>query len=987
MTKENQKDPRANIAVRFWPWLLGAVMLAVYGFTLNRWVTLLNIGQVAQISGWIWQPQIFSPLTFLITYPFRWLPPAAIPLALNLFSAICAAATLALLARSVALLPHDRTEAERQRERSDFGFLTGWKAWLPPLVAVATVGFQFSFWQHATSFTGETLNLFFFAFILWQLLEYRMDEKENRLFIAAFVYGLSMTENWAMLGFLPVFVMMIIWLRKLEFFDTRFLTRMAFLGLAGTMLFFLLPLAAKFSGKFPLTVWEVLKPALRQDWNVLKAIQDGDVRHTLLLMSLTSLLPLLLLSFRWSSSFGDNSPMGVTLANNLINLIYAALFGVCLWVMFDPPFSPRQLGYGFPNPFYGTPSLTFYYLSAVSIGYFFGYFLLVFSKTSVTSRKWRPPQPVLPPGLLWLGTVIVTATFAVAALAIWLLLYKNAPLIRVSNDDTLLKYASFTTENLPRSGAILLVDSEIAGQSQVVRSYLIQAMLAREGREKDFLVVDSPSLNLAPYHRFLHQRYPDKWPSVVKATDLGGVNPLGLLGLLTQLSKTNDIYYLNPSFGYYFEQFYQEPHGLLYQLKPLTNSTLLPPPLDKNLMAENESFWNRVTPAVEPAITQALYLPDPKNARTLPDRLLKRLHISPESNPNATLTGMFYSRSLDYWGVQLQRANELERAAAQFNAALRLNPDNIAATINLGFNEKLRTGASNMVDSAQVTPDQFGKYRNWNEMLIANGPLDETSFTFENGRLLVQAGLLRQAIAPFTRVRQLAPENLATRLLLAQLYLFTHHPDLALEALNDPNTHPASFGLTEDNSTELNVLTAAGYFQKNDTEHGVSLLESEIDRHPKDDTLLLVTAQFFNMQNLLTNSLHVINRKLSRNPDDAQWLYGKGIVCLKIGNYTDAIAALSRFLELDTNNPDALFNRAFAYLQSDRLDAARADLGKLQSNYTNSFQVAYGLGEIAWRQHATNESIRNYKIYLASAPTNSAEAKTVRERLNQLQSK
>ena len=57
----------------------------------------------------------------------------------------------------------------------------------------------------------------------------------------------------------------------------------------------------------------------------------------------------------------------------------------------------------------------------------------------------------------------------------------------------------------------------------------------------------------------------------------------------------------------------------------------------------------------------------------------------------------------------------------------------------------------------------------------------------------------------------------------------------------------------------------------------------------------------------------------------------------------------------------------------------------MQQTFTNSFQVAYGLGEIAWRQHDTNEAIRNYKIYLANANTNTAEATNViLERLREL---
>jgi tetratricopeptide (TPR) repeat protein len=360
------------------------------------------------------------------------------------------------------------------------------------------------------------------------------------------------------------------------------------------------------------------------------------------------------------------------------------------------------------------------------------------------------------------------------------------------------------------------------------------------------------------------------------------------------------------------------------------------------------------------------------------------LHVPPEPNPNALMAGIFYSRSLDFLGVQLQRAGELEKAATRFSEAQQLNPDNVVAKINLDFNKTLRAGSPAAVDLSRVTADQFGKYHNWNEVLNANGPFDETSFCFENGVGLVQGGLMRQATVQFNRVRQLAPDNLAARLFLARIYVYSRKPDQALEALHDPLTRPKDFSLTEFNATELNILTSAARFQKNEIADGVNLLETEITRHPDDESLLTIAAQAYMMRGLYTNAIHAINRKLARTPNDLQWIYGKGIASLQIGAYNDAVTALSKILETQTNNPDALFNRGVAYFKNERLDAARADFRQLQSAYTNSFRVAYGLGDIAARQHDTNEAIRNFKIYVANAPTNSAEFKTVRERLTQL---
>jgi len=223
---------------------------------------------------------------------------------------------------------------------------------------------------------------------------------------------------------------------------------------------------------------------------------------------------------------------------------------------------------------------------------------------------------------------------------------------------------------------------------------------------------------------------------------------------------------------------------------------------------------------------------------------------------------------------------------------------------------------------------------------------------------------------------------------LAQIYDFSHQPNRALEVLRDPLTHPERFGLTKDNSTELNVLASAAHLQNNNNDAATKLLEQEMDQHPDDETLMVICAQVFYTRGLYTNALRIIDRKLLRAPDDLTWLYGKGYLSLQIGALPDAITALNRYLLIQSNNPAARFDRAIAYYKSDQLDAARADFLTLQAAHTNSFQIAYGLAEVCWRQQQTNEAIRNYRIYLANAPTNNAaEIQNAREHLSQLGAK
>src|SRR5687768_917493 len=114
------EENRAGFTQNKLPWIIAAATFAVYLFTLNHWVNLRSLQLVSKITGWDWTLPLNAPLLFLLTYPFNWLPNGIQPLALNVFTAVCAAATLGLLARSVALLPHDRTHEQRVRERSEF---------------------------------------------------------------------------------------------------------------------------------------------------------------------------------------------------------------------------------------------------------------------------------------------------------------------------------------------------------------------------------------------------------------------------------------------------------------------------------------------------------------------------------------------------------------------------------------------------------------------------------------------------------------------------------------------------------------------------------------------------------------------------------------------------------------------------------------------------------------------------------------------------
>ena len=265
MTTETSRENR--FVPRVLPWGLAAALLALYLVTLGRGITLNNLQPFAQVSGLQWQPVLTHPLYFLVTLPLKLLPSGWLPLGLNLFSAGCAVLVLALLARAVALLPHDRTRRQRELERSDYSLLTIRLAWVPVVFAVLVCGLQYTFWQSAIGGGPELLSVLLFAYVVRNLLEYRRDGRETWLYLAVLAYAAALPENWLLVLLLPGFIVALIWFMGFGFFRLRFLARAWVLALLGISLYLLLPLLGLLRDQAAVQFWPALKFALADQKN------------------------------------------------------------------------------------------------------------------------------------------------------------------------------------------------------------------------------------------------------------------------------------------------------------------------------------------------------------------------------------------------------------------------------------------------------------------------------------------------------------------------------------------------------------------------------------------------------------------------------------------------------------------------------------------------------------------------------------------------
>lgn len=965
MTNGRSTDQKRLFTLTWLPWLLGALVLVLYAATANRalpsladWTGLLQQPPTAtRYAGYTYAPEFLAPVYYIVTYPLRWLPVQHIPLALNFFSVLCGVLALTQLARSVALLPHDRTRDQRERETTRHSYLTIPLAWLPPVFATVVCALSLSVWEHGTNGTAEMFDLLLFAYVVRSLLEYRVDQKESRLYRTAFVFGAAITNNLAMIAFFPLFVVALVWTRKLAFFNLKFLARMAACGLVGLLFYLVLPTIGSLSDHPSVSFWQLLSNnVMAQKW-----LLFIFPRNTILLLSLTSILPVLLFSIKWSSQFGDPSQIGAMITNIVFHLCHIVVLLACLWMTLDPDFSPRQVGFGMAF-------LPLYFLAALSIGYYSGYLLLV---SRPIPDRFRAPTPGQ-------RTVQLAATLAIFGLLLAVpaaLLHRNLPQIRLTNGSLQTQFAAQLAENLPPNGIIISDDGQ--------RLWLLQNWLARHGRAKNYTMLYSAWLNSPEYHSYLKKLYP-QWPAPEVAKDQTKIPDPTLLTLMEKLGRTQPITYLHPSFGYYFEAFASQPNGLTVQLTPHKTNSLASPPQSAEVIARNEEFWEILSDELTRTIAPHIPQPDIKTKLSFPENIYQRLGLKTIKNPVAQNLGGYYSRSLVNWAVELQRAGDYEAAVAHYQLAHRLNPKNVVADINLAFNEKFRNGQPLDLTLDRPLEEFFGESRSWDQVLNMNGPYDAPALSYAQGYVFAQQNLIRQAAQSFERARQQATNDISSRLWLGQLNLNRNFPDRTLEMIAEIRQIAARVPALSTNLGDLFTLEAAAYLAKNQDTLAQTIIETNLASHPGDFNILASACKAYADNGRHTNALAITERMLKLEPNNIPCLINKGCFLIEVPDYLRAIEAFSQAINLETNNYRAILYRGIAKLRADQLDEALKDYETVQRQYPNEPTVDYGLGEIAYRRKDTNTAVRHYETYLTNAPAFTAESKAVGERLNEL---
>ncbi len=380
------------------------------------------------------------------------------------------------------------------------------------------------------------------------------------------------------------------------------------------------------------------------------------------------------------------------------------------------------------------------------MGYYSGYILVVFGKRSLQRVKFKS-WPMLDRGILayhWL--LLVGAPIALFCYGFDRFRSSNngilAPLHR--GDDCLIAQPALRgVERRPHPVAIA------GGGLRQTRGKPIPTSCWKRARCR--------TSNISPTWSSVSRSCKRKCcPSINFPPALSETN---VIDFIFQLGREYPVYYLHPSFGYFFEQFYLRPAS-------------------PRLRAEG------VSPA---ALICPRRPPPPRSRRT---RIIGILPNKPRSKPcpnwpatigDAARVSVDYSVALDFWGVELQRANRLPEAHSAFAESFRINTNNLMAKYNMEYNEQLQRGDHRPMGESDTMARALNYYKTVPNIIKYNGPPDEPEVDMAFGQMLAQGSNLRQAAGLFERRLQLLPNDVPAKMAVAKTLVDTGQPERALD--------------------------------------------------------------------------------------------------------------------------------------------------------------------------------------------------------------
>lgn len=913
------------------PLIAAAVLFVVYAATLNPWLSVHSAGPTVSAAGWPGAKPSVKPLLWLAMAPLSTLPVSAFVPAANALAALCAALAAASLARCVALLPHDRDRGARLRGHEADPLLHTRFAWAPPAMAAALLGFQLTFWEHATAQTGETLDLLVFAACVQCLLEFRVSRRTAWLWRFAFLWGVGAANDAAMIGFAPFWAAALCWSAGLEAARIPVLARLALWAGAGLLLYLLLPAVGSLRGE---GFWDHFRYALASQ----KALLLGPGRARVLVLAAVNVLPLGFLAVRWRQAV--SSTEGWIESAVQFGVSWAALLGNTA-MAFDPGFSQRKLAYLDPASG-GYALLTFYFCGALAASWVLGRLLLQAVEPAVShwTRKDSQTRPLRLAG--------AAVAVAVAAVSPTILAIRNQPRVALENRPWLRNAAGEIASALPQQPALIATDDPLLFA-------LIEAEVRQAKGDAPRLPLNLTQIPDPSYRRRLFRERGDIWPNLrafaAATNEVVGHFETFWSGPIEQ----GLAFYANPAVNFLLQEAYQFPAGVVFQLKRFPTTAIEPPPLGTNETARVVGYWQSRRAGFEATAEAAA-----------------------GGSLSALWAAQFYSRAANTQGVDLQRSGQAGAATLLFEMARQLDTNNLPAQANLTVNRALLQGRP-IPEAARKGLNDIPP-----ELLFSlYGPTDEPNALTALGSAAMRSTpmLLRSAAIYFLRARQLDPGQTMAWLGFIAASVNAQEFQLAIDTSESLRKRG---GLTKSQSLALLRMESHAMMARADFQGAERLVTSARQSLPEEPEPVAILSELYLNQSRTNDALSAAAEWVRMAPADHAAHFRHGIALMKAGRFQEAVAEFDKSLAAAPDDESSRANRAISRLQLNRLEDAWDDFTRLEKLHPDSPLYQYGLGETAFRQTNFAAAAEHFSKYLKTANKRAAEYEEVAEKLKRM---